>query len=73
MISIGNPCRRASSTDLIVSLFDPPRAGAEANRRNGLPSLRCQSLLRCRVRPATLARDARVLLIDGGYEDGASD
>lgn len=54
--------------DFEVVVFDPPRAGAQAQ---------CERLARSKVRtvvavscnPATLARDAR-LLIDGGYDMG---
>lgn len=51
-----------------AAVFDPPRAGAQAQ---------CERLARSKVRtvvavscsPATLARDARIL-VDGGYEMG---
>lgn len=50
-------------------VFDPPRAGAEAQARM-LARSKVKTIVAVSCNPATLARDARVL-IDGGYKLGA--
>ena len=47
-------------------VFDPPRAGAEAQAKM-LASSKVKTVVAVSCNPATLARDARVL-IDGGYK-----
>lgn len=49
-------------------VFDPPRAGADAQARN-LARSKVKTVVAVSCNPATLARDAR-LLIDGGYKMG---
>jgi 23S rRNA (uracil1939-C5)-methyltransferase len=46
-------------------LFDPPRAGAEAQAKK-LAQSKCKAVVAVSCNPATLARDARHL-VDGGY------
>jgi 23S rRNA (uracil1939-C5)-methyltransferase len=48
-----------------VALFDPPRAGAEAQARE-LAASRAPRVIAVSCNPQTFARDARIL-IDGGY------
>jgi 23S rRNA (uracil1939-C5)-methyltransferase len=50
-------------------VFDPPRAGADAQARM-LAKSKVKTVLAVSCNPATLARDARTL-IDGGYRLGA--
>lgn len=50
-------------------IFDPPRVGAEAQARM-LARSKVRTVIAVSCNPATLARDAR-LLIDGGYTMGA--
>ena len=50
-------------------VFDPPRAGAEAQVR-ALARSKVATVVAVSCHPATLARDAR-LLVDGGYKMGA--
>ncbi|HPG89389.1 MAG TPA: class I SAM-dependent RNA methyltransferase [Hyphomicrobium sp.] len=49
-------------------VFDPPRAGAEAQARM-LARSKVKTVVAVSCNPATLARDARIL-IDGGYKMG---
>ena len=46
-------------------MFDPPRAGAEAQARM-IAKSKVKTVVAVSCSPATLARDARIL-IDGGY------
>ncbi len=50
-------------------VFDPPRAGAEAQAKS-LARSKVKTVVAVSCNPATLARDARIL-IDGGYKMGA--
>ena len=49
-------------------VFDPPRAGAEAQAKS-LARSKVKTVVAVSCNPATLARDARIL-IDGGYKMG---
>ena len=51
--------------DFDAVVFDPPRAGAEAQSRM-LAKSKVKTVVAVSCNPATLARDARIL-IDGGY------
>ena len=46
-------------------VFDPPRAGAEAQARM-IARSKVKTVVAISCNPATLARDARIL-VDGGY------
>jgi 23S rRNA (uracil1939-C5)-methyltransferase len=50
-------------------VFDPPRAGAEAQAHQ-LAASRVKKIVAVSCNPATLARDLRIL-VDGGYRLGA--
>lgn len=52
--------------DYDAVVFDPPRAGAEAQARNLVRS-KVKTVVAVSCKPATLARDARIL-IDGGFK-----
>ncbi len=54
--------------DFDALLFDPPRAGAEAQARM-IAKSRVKTVVAVSCNPATLARDARIL-VDGGYTLG---
>jgi 23S rRNA (uracil1939-C5)-methyltransferase len=60
-----NPLRRDEANRYDAIVFDPPRAGAEAQVRN-LASSKAPLLVGVSCNPATFARDARIL-VDGGY------
>ncbi len=60
-----NPLRRDEANRYDAIVFDPPRAGAEAQVRE-LASSRVPLLVGVSCNPATFARDARIL-VDGGY------
>lgn len=60
-----NPLRRDEANRYDAIVFDPPRAGAQAQVRT-LASSKAPLLVGVSCNPATFARDARVL-VDGGY------
>lgn len=60
-----DPLRRDEANRYDAIVFDPPRAGAEAQSRL-LASSKVRTLVAVSCNPATFARDAR-LLIAGGY------
>jgi 23S rRNA (uracil1939-C5)-methyltransferase len=60
-----NPLRRDEANRYDAIVFDPPRAGAQAQVRT-LASSRTPLLVGVSCNPATFARDARIL-VDGGY------
>ncbi|HEV2678483.1 MAG TPA: hypothetical protein VGV37_28415 [Aliidongia sp.] len=60
-----NPLRRDEANRYDAIVFDPPRAGAQAQVRM-LASSRAPILVGVSCNPATFARDARIL-VDGGY------
>jgi 23S rRNA (uracil1939-C5)-methyltransferase len=60
-----HPLRRDEANRYDAIVFDPPRAGAEAQVR-ALASSRTPRLVGVSCNPATFARDARIL-VDGGY------
>ena len=60
-----DPLRRDEANRYDAIVFDPPRAGAQAQARM-LASARTPLLVGVSCNPATFARDAR-LLVDGGY------
>jgi 23S rRNA (uracil1939-C5)-methyltransferase len=60
-----NPLRRDEVNRYDAIVFDPPRAGAQAQVRT-LASSKTPLLVGVSCNPATFARDARIL-VDGGY------
>ena len=60
------PLSALELSDFDTVVFDPPRAGAEAQARM-LAKSKVKTVLAVSCNPATLARDARTL-IDGGYK-----
>jgi len=60
-----NPLRRDEANRYDAIVFDPPRAGAQAQART-LASARTPLLVAVSCNPNTFARDARIL-VDGGY------
>jgi 23S rRNA (uracil1939-C5)-methyltransferase len=56
--------REMDGIDAVV--FDPPRAGAQAQAER-LAKSKVKTVVAVSCNPATLARDARIL-IDGGYK-----
>jgi 23S rRNA (uracil1939-C5)-methyltransferase len=60
-----NPLRRDETNRYDAIVFDPPRAGAQAQAKT-LASSRTPLLVGVSCNPATFARDARIL-VDGGY------
>jgi 23S rRNA (uracil1939-C5)-methyltransferase len=59
------PCSAAELARFEACVFDPPRAGAQAQAQE-LAASRVPVVIAVSCNPATLARDAR-LLVDGGY------
>lgn len=59
------PLSATELRDFDCVVFDPPRAGAEAQARM-LSKSKVKTIVAVSCHPATLARDARIL-IDGGY------
>ncbi len=62
------PLSALELNDFDAIVFDPPRAGADAQARQ-LAKSKVKTVLAVSCNPATLARDARIL-IDGGYRLG---
>lgn len=59
------PLSATELRDFDCAVFDPPRAGAEAQARM-IARAKLKTVIAVSCNPATLARDARIL-IDGGY------
>lgn len=59
------PLSATELKDFDCAVFDPPRAGAEAQARM-IARAKLKTVVAVSCNPATLARDARIL-IDGGY------
>lgn len=60
-----NPLKREELNRYSAVVFDPPRAGAEAQART-MASSKCPLIIGVSCNPATFARDARIL-VQGGY------
>ena len=59
-------CRSRSCSRFDAAVFDPPRAGA-ATQAAALAASGVKTIAAVSCNPATLARDARIL-IDGGFK-----
>jgi 23S rRNA (uracil1939-C5)-methyltransferase len=60
-----DPLSRTELNEFDAVVFDPPRAGAEAQAKR-LAQSKVKTVVAVSCNPATLARDARHL-VDGGY------